>query len=98
MAVMLNLVTDASCFHFAASGDPEDNMKCFLQTLVVEIAGVRPEATFPTSCRGHLVPCAGLLFGLWLAVTTERTIGLHRPVVRRPMMLLGASCSLLNSA
>ena len=73
-------------------------MKCFLQTLVVEIAGVRLEATFPTSCRGHLVLCAGLLFGLWLGVTTERTIGFHRPVMRRPMMFLTAYCSLLNLA
>ena len=89
---------DLVTVHFTESGDPEDYMKCFLQTLVVEIAEVRLEATFPTSCRGHLVLCAGLLFGLWLGVTTERTIGFHRPVVRRPMMLLGASCSLLNLA
>ena len=52
-----------------------------LQTLVVEITGVCLEATFPTSCRGHLVLCAWLLFGLWVGVTTERTIGFHRPVM-----------------
>ena len=57
MAVILNLVIDALlgrrqanlCFHFAGSGDPEDYMKRFLQTLVIEIAEVHLETTFPTS-------------------------------------------------
>ena len=30
---------------------------------------------------------------LWLSMTTERTSGFHRPIARRPVMLLGASCS-----
>ena len=29
---------------------------------------------------------------LWLSMTTERTSGFHRPIARRPVMLLGASC------
>ena len=102
MAVILNLVIDALlgrgqanlCFHFAGSEDPEDYMKRFLQ----EIAEVHLKTTFPTSCRGHLVLCTGFLLSLWLGVTTERTISFHRPIVRQPMMLLGASCSLLNLA
>ena len=79
MAVTFSLVTDALlgcrqanlCFHFAASGDPEDYMKHFLQLLVVEIAEVQLKTTFPTSCRGHFVLCTGLLFSLWLGVTRE---------------------------
>ena len=85
-------------FSLAGSGDLEDYMKRFLQTLVIEIAEVYLKATFLTSCHGHLVLCTGLLLSLWLGVTTERTIRFHRPVVWRPMMLLGASCSLLNWA
>ena len=100
MAVILNLVIDALlgcrrqanlCFHFAANGDPGDYMKPFLQILLIEIAEVNLKTTFPTSCRGLLVLCTGLLLSLWLGVTTERTIRFHRPVVRRPMMLLRVS-------
>ena len=71
-----------SCFHFTTSGDPEDHMKRFLQTLVKEIAEVDLKTTFPTSCRGHLVLCTRLLLSLWLGVTTERTIRFDRSVVR----------------
>ena len=100
MAVILNLVIDNLlgrhqanlCFHFVGSGDPEDYMKRFLQTLVIEIAEVHLKITFPTFCLGLLVLCTRLLLSLWLGVTTER------PIVRRPIMLLGASCSLLNLA
>ena len=53
-------------------------MKRFLQTLVIEIAEVHLETTFPTSCHGHLVLCTGLLRSLWLGVTTERTISQTR--------------------
>ena len=31
---------------------------------------------------------------LRLSMTTERTRGFHRPIARRPVMLLGASCSI----
>ena len=63
MAVILNLVIDTLlgrrqanlCFHFAGSRDPEDYMKHFLQTLVIEIAEVHLKTTFLTSCCGHLV-------------------------------------------
>ena len=85
MAVILNPVIDALlsrrqanlCFHFVGSGDPEDYMKRFLQTLVIEIAEVHLKATFPTSCHRHLVLCTGLLLSLWLGMTTVRTIRFH---------------------
>ena len=90
MAVILSLFIDALlghhqanlCFHFAGSGDPEDYMKRFLQTLVIEIAEVHLKTTFLTSCDWHLVLCTRLLLSLWLGVTTEMTIRFHRPVVR----------------
>ena len=33
---------------------------------------------------------------LWLSMTTERTSGFHRPIARRPVMLLGACCLVLS--
>ena len=95
MAVILNLVIEALLgrpevnlyFHFAGSGDPEDYMKHFLQTLVIaEIAEVYLKTTFPTSCRGHLVLCNR---------EDHQISQINRAAI---LMLLGAFCSLLDLA
>ena len=72
-------------FHFAGSGDPEDYMKHFLQTLVIaEIAEVYLRTTFPTSCRGHLVLC------------NREDHQISQTNRAATLMLLGAFCSLLD--
>ena len=53
------------------------------------------KTTFFTSCHRHFVLCTWLLLSLWQQ--RGPSIRFHGLVVRRPMMLLGASCSLCTN-
>ena len=57
---------------------------------------VHSETTWPTPKSRHLAQCASfLLLGFWLSMATEKASRLML-VERRPMMLLGASCSTIK--